>query len=584
MIPPYKLVILNILLSFLLVIGILIYRYIFPKRRINLFILLILISLLPIVSIFRIGTYESGDLSLHTKRLISFYNLLVNYHLIPRWTPEFNAGYGDPHFLFVYFLPYFVGSIFHFIGFSFLMSLKLLLASSFVVSGLTMFFWARDELGEKPGFVTAIFYLFMPYHLVDMHFRVTIAENFSFVFLPLILLGVKKVIEENSKKWFVVLSVSLALLILSHQAISVMFLPIILFYSIFVWFRRNNKTIKSLIYSLLSIFFGFLISSFYWLPIVFLAHFTRQGSDPTLIWFPDLSQLLYSPWRFGLLFQGNKGELSYLIGYTQLFVVGLSIYLIVKNKLNKKLKNLLVFFLTISVILFFMLLPISKPIWEATPFLKYSQYSTRLLVLLALCISIIAGIVTRKMNKNWFIVMLCFLTIFYTILNWGNRRSIPEITDNYLKKEFNLKPDLSGLEPTSPIWAHLDKSKLRTKPQFNMEVLKGKGVIEDISRNPISHTYTINAESKVELKENTLYFPGWVVIVNNKDYPINYKNPSFPGVITYKLDKGMYDVKIKFTDLPVIIFAKWLSLISLLAIAIYALIPKKLLKFNFPKL
>lgn len=576
MVTPYKMVVLNLILSISLLLGLITYKYLF-KRKINLFYLLILISTLPIISIFRVGSYESGDLSLHTERLMSFYNLLINYHLIPRWTPEFNAGYGDPHFLFAYFLPYLIGSIFHFIGFSFLISIKLLLAISFVLSGITMYFWVKEELGKKSGFVSAIFYLFMPYHLVNMHFRVTIAENLSFVFLPLILLTIKKAVEKESKKWLLALSVSLALLILSHQAISLAFAPIMLSYVLFVWLRKNNRKIKILIHCFVAILFGFLISSFYWLPIVSLAKFTQQGSSPTPILFPSFPQLLYSPWRSGLLFQGHKGELSYLIGYAQLFVMALSIYLAMKSKLDKKLKNLLVFFLIISAILFFMLLSTSEHIWETVPFLKYFQFSTRLLVIFGLCISIIAGIVVKKLDKNWFILALCFFTIFPTILNWGNRRTIPAINDDYLKEEFSAKPDVSGLEPTSPIWADLNKSRLRTKPQFNIEVTKGKAIIENISRNPISHAYRINAKSNVELKENTLFFPGWVVMVNNKLHPTNYKNPNYPGVIAFKLNKGMYNVNVKFTDLPVIILAKWLSLISLLVMAVCAYC-KKIIK------
>lgn len=580
MLPAYKMVVLNLILLNSLLLGLIVFKYLF-KRKINLFYLLILISVLPVVSIFRAGTYESGDLSLHAQRLMSFYNLLFNYHLIPRWTPEFNVGYGDPHFLFAYFLPYLIGSIFHLIGFSFLISIKLLLAISFILSGITAYFWAKEELGKKSGFVSAIFYLFMPYHLIDMHFRVTVAENLSFVFLPFILLAIKKIIENNSRKWFIVLSISLGLLILSHQAISVIFLPILIGYCFFTWFRKKNKTLKDIISCFISIILGFFITSFYWLPIVFLAKFTQQGANPTPISFPNFTELLYSPWRSGFLFQGHKGELSYLIGLTQIFTLGLSLYLIVENKLNKNLKNLLVFFLIIFTILFFMMLSVTNPIWKTTPFLKYSQYSTRLLVPLALCISIMAGIIVKKINKTWFIILLCFFTIFPTILNWGNRRTIPVINDNYLKKEFSIKPDVSGLEPTSPIWADLNKSRLRTKPQFNIEVTKGKAIIENISRNPISHAYRINAKSKVELKENTLFFPGWIVVINDKQIPINYKNPKFPGVITFSLDKGTYYTNVEFVDLPIITFSKWLSGLSLFGILIYVFVPKKL---NLPKL
>ncbi len=582
MLPQYKLVLINGILSLLLLIGLLIYRYIFPKKKINLLYLLILISILPIISIFRVGTYESGDLSLHTTRLISFYNLFINYHLIPRWTPEFNAGFGDPHFLFAYFLPYFIGSIFHFIGLSFLTSIKFLLAFSFILSGITMYLWVKEELDERAGFIAAIFFLFTPYHLIDMHFRVTIAENLSFVFLPLALLATKRIIEKNNKKWFFFLSASIALLILSHQAISLMFFPILLSYSIFILLRKKKK-IKNLLYFSTSILSGFLLSSFYWLPIIFLAKFTQQGANPTPISFPQLTDLLYSPWRFGLLFQGHKGELSYLIGYTQLFILIFSIYLAIKNKLDKKYKGLLTFFLLTSVIIFLMITPLSKPMWDITPFLRYSQFSTRLLVPLSLCISILAGIVTRKINKNWFFAMICFFTIFYTILNWGNRRTIPEITDNSLKREFNLKPDVSGLEPTSPIWADLNKSKLRIKSKSNIEILNGDATIKEVSRNPIFHSYKINAKSDIEIKENTLFFPGWIVIANNNFIPVNYKNRYSPGVVTFRLTKGEYNVGVKFVDLPIIYFSKLLSLTSLAIFILYLLIPKKL-RFNFPKL
>jgi len=489
-------------------------------------------------------------------------------------------GYGDPHFLFAYFLPYLIPSFFHFIGFSFLISMKLLLAISFLFSGITMFFWVKDELGEKSGFVSAIFYLFMPYHLLDMHFRVTIAENLSFAFLPLILLAIKKNIEYNSKKWFIILSISFTLLILSHQAISVMFLPIMILYSIFIWLRIKNRMIKKIAYCFLSIFFGLLISSFYWLPIVFLAKFTQQGLSPASIAFPNFTELLYSPWRFGFLFQGHKGELSYLIGYTQLLIVLLSIYLVLKGKFNKKLKKILLFFLAIAVAIFVLILPISKVIWAITPLLKYSQYSTRLLVPLALCISVIAGIVTKKINKTWFITLLCFLTVIYTLLNWGNRRTIPGINDNYLKQEFNLRPN-GGLEPTSPIWAKLNTFEFNKKTRTNIEVLEGKAIIKESLRTPILHSYRIYAKSNIEIKENTLYFPGWIVTANERGGVINYKSSKFPGVITFKLNKGTYNVDVKFTDLPIITFSKWLSGLSFFGILIYIFIPKKL---KFPKL
>jgi hypothetical protein len=575
MLPQYKMVIINGILSSFILLWLIVSIYIF-KRKINLLLLLILISILPIVSIFRIGSYESGDLSQHIRNLMSFYNLLFNYHLIPRWAPEFNSGYGDPYFIFIYPLPYIIGSIFHAVGFSFLMSLKLVLAFSFVISGLTMYFWAKEELGVKPGFVSSIFYLFMPYHLVDMHFRVTVAENLSFVFLPLILLAIKKVTENGSKKWFLILAISFGLLILSHQTISVMFLPIMICYCLFTFFQKQNKRFINLSLCFISIISGFLLTFFYWMPILAFAKYIKQGLFPAYILFPGITQLLYSPWRFGFLFQGHKGELSYLIGYTQLFTVLLSLYLIFKKMFTKKIRNLLIFFLIIFAILFTMLLPVTRPIWEISPFLKYSQFSTRLLVPLALCISIIAGIVVSRINKTWFMFTLCFLTISYTAINWGNRGTIANINDDYLRKEYNAKHDIANFEATFPIWVELSKHNPILSPNSNMEILNGEATIREISRTPISHIYNINAKSEVQIKENTFFFPEWTVSSGKNIIPINYKNPQFPGIITFNLTKGISNVNVKYVDLPIIVFSKWISGLSFLGLLLYVSIPKKL--------
>jgi len=75
--------------------GLVIYIKLFPHRKLNLVVLLIIISLLPLYSILRPGPYESGDMQLHATRAISFYNILFNEHKLPTWFPELNLGYGD---------------------------------------------------------------------------------------------------------------------------------------------------------------------------------------------------------------------------------------------------------------------------------------------------------------------------------------------------------------------------------------------------------------------------------------------------------------------------------------------------------
>ena len=144
MIDPYRMVLVNLISLILLLFGILAFKFLHPKRPINLFVLLILISLLPIISILRQGAYESGDFNIHIYRIIAFFDSLKEGILIPSWAAQLNATYGNPLFLFNYSLPYYAISFFHFIGIDFINSTKLYLGMVFYFSGITIYITVKE--------------------------------------------------------------------------------------------------------------------------------------------------------------------------------------------------------------------------------------------------------------------------------------------------------------------------------------------------------------------------------------------------------------------------------------------------------
>lgn len=575
MLEHYKLVVVSIISCLTLLVGVLIYRFVYPRKKINLLTLLILISLLPLLSMLRSGTYQSGDLSLHTVRTMSFFKILFQEHIIPRWAPEFYAGYGDPYFMFSYFLPYFIGSLFHFIGFSFLASLKLLMAVSYILSGIFMYFFIKDELGEKSGFTAAIFYLFFPFHLVNMHFQVTIAQTLSYLFLPLCLYLTKRVISDPRPSLIIILSIAEALFIMSHQVISIIFFPIMISYALFL-FRYNIKVpVINLVKYFASILISLMLSSFYWVPIVLESQFTAQALNKQFIIFPSVIDLLYSPWRGGFLFQGHMGELSYIIGYTQIFVVILSLFLFFRKSYDKKTRKIFLFFIFLLAILLFFILSLSKSLWYSFPFFKFFQFSTRLLVPLSLCISVLSAIVVRVVKIKVFFIILCSVTVLYTILNWGNRTTIPSINDATLTRENKTWPPLGpsvGLEPSSPIWSNLNKNILVKKRTADIEILYGNAEIRPLSRTSTNHIYVADVKSEyARIKENTFYFPGWILKIDGNQKNIEYKSQDHMGIITFELRKGTHKIEVSFVDSKITKFFNFLSLTTAALLLIYFL-------------
>ena len=186
MIDPYKMVFVNVIASSLVLLGIITYRFVYPKKKINLFIFLLFISILPIISIFRAGDYESGDFNIHIYRIMAFYDSLLEGNFMPSWAGELNATYGNPLFIFNYSLPYYIISFFHFIGITFISSMKIYLGLTLYLSGIFMYLWVRELTGNKlAAFTSAIFYIFSPYHLIDVHFRATLGESTIIMLAPI---------------------------------------------------------------------------------------------------------------------------------------------------------------------------------------------------------------------------------------------------------------------------------------------------------------------------------------------------------------------------------------------------------------
>src|SRR4029079_12690534 len=83
---------------------------------------------------------------------------------------------------------------------------------------------------------------------------------------------------------------------------------------------------------------------------------------------------------------------------------------------------------------------------------------------------------------------------------------------------------------SAPIWS---VRFMEARPKSHMEVIGGKAKIREVSRNSTSHSYQVDASMEAQLRENTLYFPGWKVLVDGVEVPIAFQDAHNRGVITF---------------------------------------------------
>ncbi len=561
---PFWMVFVNVLASITLLAGCLIFRFIYPKKKIHLFYLLILISLLPLISILRTGVYESGDFTTHVMEEMSFYQALQHGEFIPRWAGEMNATYGYPAFIFTYPLPFYLMAVFHTIGFSFITSVKLLLAASFFFSGIFMYLFLKKEVSKMAAFVGSVFYLFAPYHLIDLHFRADVGEVLAFVFFPLTLFAAKSLIHSKSLKWFFLEIISYSLLLLSHPALSfVGFVIVPLYTAVFIINQKKGWKIL-ILQQILCVISALLLTTFYWYPILNELPFTHSHVFEHTVTFIKPTELLFSPWRFGLLFQGHKGELSFLLGYAQLLILLFAIILLFKKRIHEKEKKLLLISLLITFFAIFMALNISKPLWTNIPFIMSFQYSYRFLGIIIVSVSIVAAIVANNIKKKWLIIFLCFIAIFQTILNWGNRKVLPNVNDTIVQSEIPfIAFKGSPLAQAITVWSDSKYPWATTIPTRHLEIIKGIGTIKDLERTNIEHEYIVEANIPLTVRENTLYFPGWTAYIDYKQQPIHILTKSKPkGLISFTIPHGLHKITVTFSDTVAVSLGKIISATS----------------------
>lgn len=67
---------------------------------------------------------------------------------------------------------------------------KFTLFIGMLLSGITMYIFANKLTKSKPtGVLIAVLYMLMPYHLNDMYIRNALGEFLSYIFIPLVFLG-----------------------------------------------------------------------------------------------------------------------------------------------------------------------------------------------------------------------------------------------------------------------------------------------------------------------------------------------------------------------------------------------------------
>ncbi|HVZ67436.1 MAG TPA: 6-pyruvoyl-tetrahydropterin synthase-related protein [Patescibacteria group bacterium] len=529
--------------------------------------LFFVIGLLFLYPLFTNKFYLSHDGQAQVARFGAYLKAFNDGDIPLRWAGDLNYRYGSPVLIFYYPLPGILSIPLYELGATFESAFKIIVGFSFILSFISFYLWMVELTKNKDSsFLASIVYGLLPYHFLNLYVRGDIAESLALAIAPLVFYSIEKLNNTKEIKYAIYLSVLYSLLILSHNSVSLLMSPIILIYSLI---RAGSKKIS--IISIASIIIGLFLSSFFWLPALLEAKYTNSHlfvADMYKNNFPSFVSLIYSKWGFGASVN-DQGGLSPQIGIVPWIFVLMTGLLIAFKKI--KLMNILIFWMIIFIVCVFLTIKPSIFFWQHLPLLSLLQFPWRFVGIASFAAAAIVGIFSPYLNKDK-IYLLSALIIIYSFTFIKIQGINPKSNQFYL----NYPGTTYYHGQASSIWTAGDFGSF---PKKSIDIIGGKGKIADLTRKNSTHTFSVDADTELKILDNTVYFPGWQVLIDGVKNPIEFQDMYHRGLITFNVPKGKHSVIVNFKESPMRLLSDIISLFGILVIIMLLMFNEKIDRF-----
>ncbi len=515
-------------------------------------------------------------------RLYELDQALTGGQFPPRWVGNLGFGYGYPLFNFYPPLVYYLGEIFYWLGFSLIVSTKIVMGLGFILSGIFIYLLAKEFFGKVGGLGAAAFYIYAPYHALDLYVRGAFAEFYTFVFLPAVFWSTFKLIKRKNIKWLIINSLFLSLLLLSHNFIALILMPFYFaFVLFFLFFEKVKKRAVWLVSVSFILFLG--LTCYFWLPALWEKKETLVDTILTgelanyKLHFVYLRQLWDSPWGYGGSIMGLEDGISFEVGKLHLILSFLASilgpYLLLKRKKTGLFFILYSLFFILSL---FMTSFRSQLIWDRIQPLWYLQFPWRFLILAAFFSSLLVGggvnfIFKQLKGKRvlqWGAVLVPLVLVIFSNQAYFQPADYLEVGDRDYTSEKDLKWRVSGLsfefvpKGVATRLSDIGTTQLDIAEEgigkTAYQALTGDLEVEVVKDFP--HQKILTTKGQGELRVNVYNFPGWKAFLDQEE--IGIQESGKLKLISLDVPEGEHQVEVVFTDTPVRSLANLVSLLA----------------------
>lgn len=550
-------------------------RTIFSIKVLPVFVVLI-ICVPVIIPYLQQGYFPTHDGEWAVVRLADMFRTVRDFQFPPRYSGALNFGYGYPLFNFAYPFPYYLGIIFYFFFHSFLLSIKSIFVLSVFLSSLFMYFASAKIWNNRlAGITSAVLYVYLPYRMVDLYVRGSIGESLSMVLFPLIFyLSIRLFDRPFSRLNVILLSISIGILVMTHNIMTILFMPWLMFFVIARIIKEKNINVLQSFFLCVGIGGG--LSFFFWFPALYekgLIALSKLPIADRSLYFVNLYQVVIPSWGYAPPTEPNG--FSYQLGVAHIIVVLITLLIIAAATIKSRLKlapakfySLL--FLLIYFSYFALMFSFTSIIWKTLPLLSEINYPWTILSQLGFIAPLLVGfLVIEGRVFKYAAIGLCIVAVSTTII-YARPVGYSNNPDQYY---LTNEATTTSSDELMPIWV---KEKPLQHFEDKIEVLQGSAIIKNSSYNSRQIKFDYEASSDTIFKINTIFYPGWKAYINGIETQIRQDDPT--GTMLIEGDRNSNKVYLEFGETLPRTVANGVSIFSIIVLLFILLRP--ILLFN----
>jgi hypothetical protein len=561
-----------------------------------------------------------------------------------RWMPDADYGYGFPYFTYYASFSTFIAALLKLYGFSFITALKLTQWLALLAAAGAMYGWLRSVgRGRGAAVLASAAYTFAPFHLVNLYIRGdSLAELWAMAFYPLLLWAAQRCLAQPGFTRAAVLAGTFATFVCTHNISALIFMPFLgLYLLLSSWAqvrssapsritplrfasgatafhassigglfptppaaagpkglrrRRNGRgmRLRITLWSSFAILWGLALAAFFWLPALGESQYV-QLSDLTQGYFfygnhfrgADLVQ-------FSLFFDYTHNPFS--MGLLQTLAAGAGLIVMLERALSRRrwtwLDTFVLAGLGLSTL---MITPLSGPLWEALPLVRYTQFPWRFLSIQALFTASLTAFLLNNGQptaddteghqslsaaRRWIAVFLSSAAFAFVTLSPLRLNFIPLTDADVNAERLNLYEYFTTAIGNTVNSEYLPRG-VRPRP-FTSDVMLGRAprlkALSGLATgarlwkrgSAEQWQITVSGEAPATVAVPTHYWPGWWADVDGQ--AIDVRAMEGLGWITFDLPPGPHAVTLRLGRTPLRAAAEIVSALAFvlpLAILLY---------------